>query len=37
MVGEVADDMLVVDDRVKAGDDKIVAVNDGAKNIFYTS
>jgi len=35
-VGEVADNVLVVDDGVKV-DDKIVAVNGGAEYIFYPS
>ena len=33
-VGEIADNVLVVDDKVKAVDGKLVAVIDGAQYIF---
>ena len=34
-VGEIASNVLVVDGRVKAVDDRLVAVIDGAQYIFY--
>ena len=34
-VGEIASNVLVVDDRVKAVDTKLVVIIDGAQYIFY--
>jgi len=36
-VGEIADNVLVVDDKMKAVDGKLVAVIDGAQYIFNRS